>query len=91
MSRPPRTDFLPGDPDLTPCVGAIRHGPCDRLGRCPWCHLKIRRAMPRYVDPTGPQWQQDAEAAYRRTYDPDWGIDRMDHDPYGTRGWTGEL
>lgn len=57
----------PFDP---PCPdGAIRHGPLDVYGRCPWCGNKVDRAWPaprRYP-------RSELSEAYERHYDPDWG------------------
>jgi hypothetical protein len=72
-----------------PCPdGATQHGPLDGHGRCPWCHLKVGRARSRYIDPSWPQWRDDQEVAYRRTYDPDWGAVHGDTDPRGATGWA---
>jgi hypothetical protein len=60
------------------CPEATRHGPLSRDGRCPWCRRKVGRAWPA---PTRHQ-QSNLSDAYRRTYDPDWGTDVRDTDPY---------
>lgn len=77
------------NPDLHPCPEGIRHGPADRTGRCPWCHLQVAAPIPRqrYAGQWWPQWRQDQEDAYRRHYDPDWGTLRVDTDPWQGAGW----
>lgn len=63
------------------CSEAIIHGPADHAGRCPWCRRKVEfpAARPREF---GVSWRElDALAAYRRTYDPDWGAEHTDNDP----------
>lgn len=50
--------------------GALRHGPLDRQGECPWCHQKIGRAV---LTPLPRVPVSDLTDAYRTYYDPDWG------------------
>jgi hypothetical protein len=51
------------------CSDAIRHGPTDGQGRCPFCHKKIESAMPK------PRHFPESELseAYDQYYNPDWG------------------
>lgn len=49
--------------------GALRHGPLDVYGRCPWCRNKVDRAWPapvRYA-------RSELSEAYAYAYDPDEG------------------
>ncbi len=49
--------------------GALRHGPLDGQGRCPWCGNKVDNAMPaprRYP-------RSELSEAYEEHYDPDYG------------------
>lgn len=63
------------------CTEALDHGPADRAGRCPWCRRKITYPQARESH-YGPSWyERDTEAAYRRSYDPDWGTEHADSDP----------
>ena len=68
---------------LRGCAEAIYHGPADGAGRCPWCRVKYTHAQPRPVR----QWWQPAPAdaadlAYRRFYDPNFGVAQTDTDPH---------
>lgn len=51
------------------CSEALRHGPTDGRGRCPWCRRKVDTAMP------APHRTEvsDLSWMYERFYDPDWG------------------
>lgn len=56
------------------------HGTTDTQGRCLYCRRKIRSAAPKPQSGT-PLRELDMDAAYRRTYDPDWGTGPADTDP----------
>lgn len=49
--------------------GALRHGPADGRGRCPWCGTKYTDVMP------APRAYPRSELseAYEEHYDPDYG------------------
>lgn len=59
------------------CPEAIQHGPADGRGRCPWCRRRYTRAVVVCVPYRG---TTDLTQAYRRTYDPDWGVSPADID-----------
>lgn len=49
--------------------GALRHGPADGAGRCPWCGNQVDSALPaprRYP-------RSELSQAYEEHYDPDYG------------------
>jgi hypothetical protein len=78
------------DPE-TPCPEALHHGPPTAAGRCPWCGRKF--TYPRLRTTATPHLgddlrsvplDDDIQAAYRRTYDPDWGVTHGDTDPVGS-------
>jgi len=48
-------------------------------GRCTWCLRPFGRRATPPVD-LGRSYRTDADLAYRRFYDPDWGSDRYDVD-----------
>lgn len=55
-----------------PCPdGALRHGPPDGRGRCPWCGHKVESALP--APRTYPR--STLSDAYEEHYDPDYGAD----------------
>lgn len=62
------------------CPEAIQHGPPDGSGRCPWCRRKITAKQPMPDDVH--RHESRLSAAYRRSWDPDWGTDPLDDDPW---------
>lgn len=58
------------DRDEGPCPdGALRHGPTDAYGRCPWCRNQV--AVPHPAPARYPR--SELSEAYAYTYDPDEG------------------
>lgn len=65
------------------CSGSVNgwHSLTGADGRCLWCGNKIKAKQPRVrswatVSPRSP-----LDDAYRRSYDPDWGVLETDSDP----------
>jgi DNA-directed RNA polymerase subunit RPC12/RpoP len=80
MPRTP-SDYVRGD-----CPETVRgrHGTTDRAGRCPYCGSKIVPPMRRAAIWTDgdPDRHSPIIDAYRRFWDPDWGLDPTDGDPW---------
>jgi hypothetical protein len=55
--------------DRLKCEEAIKHGPADRDGRCPWCKRKITSAVPRSPES---EPVSDLSESYGYYHDPDW-------------------
>jgi hypothetical protein len=51
------------------------HAQNDASGLCCWCR---RRVDPPIPPPNLRSWRTEADAEYRRHYDPDWGTDPRD-------------
>jgi hypothetical protein len=61
------------------CTGSVngQHDERGRAdGRCPWCMKRVREPVPR---PDLKGWRTEADAEYRRHYDPDFGTDPLDN------------
>jgi hypothetical protein len=54
------------------CPEALRHGPLDGAGRCPWCRRQVDSAVSYVAGETFGRRTELAEA-YAITYDPDEG------------------
>lgn len=59
------------------CPEALQHGPSDGAGRCPWCRRRYDTPISVRVPYNG---ASDLTQAYRRFYDPDWGLAMTDID-----------
>lgn len=60
---------------MSECPEALRHGPADGAGRCPWCGTRYTCAQPRPRPHPRVRSKaaSDLTSAYQQFYDPDFG------------------